>query len=65
MEKIIVIQNTSVRTDWIQRIERGKEKDIVTCTIWFSIGPTGVLVFKGADAETALQLLAEHPALNS
>jgi hypothetical protein len=63
MEKLIVVRNTSIRTDWIHKIERGKEKETATCTIWFSIGPVGVLDFKGVDAETALQLLAEHPAL--
>jgi hypothetical protein len=65
MEKLIVVRNTSVRTDWIHLIQRGEEKETVTCTIWFSIGPVGVQVFKGADAETALQLLAEHPALKN
>jgi hypothetical protein len=65
MDKIILIHNTSIRTDWIHKIERGKEKEAVTCTIWYSIGPVGVHVFKGADAETALQRLAEHPALNN
>jgi hypothetical protein len=65
MEKLVVIQNTSIRTDWIHRIQRGEEKETVTCTIWFSIGPVGVHVFKGADAETALRLLAEHPGLKN
>jgi hypothetical protein len=64
MDKLIVVRDTSIRTDWIHKIERGKERETVTCTIWFSMGPVGVLVFKGANAETALRLLADHPGLN-
>jgi hypothetical protein len=65
MEKIIVVHNASIRTDWIHLIQRGKEQNVVTCTIWFSVGPVGVRVFKGAEAETALKLLAEHPGLKN
>lgn len=61
----IVIQSQPIRTDWINKIERGKENGMVTCTIWLSIGPVGVYAFKGSDAETALQLLANHSALQA
>ncbi len=65
MENTIVVQNQQIRTDWIHRIQRGKEQGAVTCTIWFSIGCVGVSSFKGKDAETALRLLADHPALEA
>jgi hypothetical protein len=58
----IVIQSKPIRTDWIHRIGRGKENGALTCTIWLSVGPVGVYAFKGEDAQTALKLLAGHPA---
>ncbi len=65
MDKTIVVQNHSIRTDWIHQIQQGKENGALTCTIWLSVGPVGVYAFKGADAKTALQLLAGHPALKT
>ena len=65
MDYTIVVQDQSIRTDWIHRIERGKENGVTTCTIWFSVGPVGVQTFKGKHAETALRLLADHPVLNA
>ena len=59
----VFVQQQGIRTDWINRIQRGKENGVLTCTIWLSVGPIGVYAFKGKDAETALQLLATHPAL--
>ena len=61
----IVIQGKSIRTDWIHKIQRGKENGLITCTIWLSIGPVSVYKFMGKDAQTALQLLANHSALNA
>jgi hypothetical protein len=61
----IVIQGQPIRTDWINKIQRGKEQGMLTCTIWLSVGPVGVYSFKGRDAETALQLLANHSALQA
>jgi hypothetical protein len=63
MNKCIDIQGKSIRTDWIHKIERGKENGMITCTIWFAVGPVSVYAFKGKDAQTALQLLANHSAL--
>ena len=63
MQNTIVVQRQSIRTDWISQIQRGKENGTLTCTIWLAVGPVGVYAFKGRDAETALQLLANHPAL--
>jgi hypothetical protein len=65
MENTIVVQNQSIRTDWIHRIQRGKENGMLTCTIWLSVGSVGLYAFKGPDAKTALQLLAHHPALQA
>ncbi len=65
MNYSILVQDQSIRTDWIHRIERGQENGMTTCTIWFSVGPVGVQAFKGKHAETALRLLAEHPMLNA
>ncbi|OAI39244.1 hypothetical protein AYO40_01355 [Planctomycetaceae bacterium SCGC AG-212-D15] len=65
MDKLIVINGHQIRTDWIYRIEQGKEKGVRSCSIWFSIGSVGVYSFTGSDAETALNLLAEHPALKN
>jgi hypothetical protein len=59
----ICVQGQSIRADWISQIQREKEKGVLTCRIWLSVGPVGVYTFKGKDAETALQLLAGHPAL--
>ena len=61
----IFVQSQPIRTDWINRIQCGKENGKLTCTIWLSIGPVGVYAFKGKDAKTALQLLADHPALDA
>jgi hypothetical protein len=65
MENTIFVQNQPIRTDWIHRIERGQENGTLTCTIWLSVGSVGVYAFQGKDAETALQLLANHPALQA
>jgi hypothetical protein len=61
----IVVQNQPIRTDWINRIRRGNENGVLTCTIWLSVGPVGVYAFQGGDAKAALQLLADHPALHA
>jgi hypothetical protein len=61
----IIVQNQPIRTDWINQIQQSKENGMATCTIWLSVGPIGVYAFKGKDAETALQLLADHPALQA
>lgn len=61
----IVVQSQPIRTDWINKIQRGKENGIVTCTIWLSVGPVGFYAFKGSAAETALQLLENHSALQA
>jgi hypothetical protein len=61
----ISVQSKSIRTDWIHQIQRGKENGTVTCTIWLSVGPVSVYAFRGPDAETALRLLANHPALQA
>lgn len=63
MQNTIIVQNKTIRTDWIRKIEKGKENGVLTCTIWFSVGTVGVYFFKGDDAKTALQLLATHSAL--
>ena len=62
MANTIVVKSQRIRTDWINKIQKENENGTLTCTIWLSIGPVGVYSFKGRDAETALQLLAEHPA---
>jgi hypothetical protein len=59
----ISVQGQSIRTDWINKIQREKEQGVLTCTIWFSVGPVSLYTFKGKNAEIALQLLAGHPAL--
>src|SRR6516165_8844331 len=51
MNKCIDIQGKSIRTDWIHKIERGKENGMITCTIWFAVGPVSVYAFKGKDAQ--------------
>jgi hypothetical protein len=61
----IVVQSQPIRTDWISKIQRGTENGIVTCTIWLSVGPVGFYTFKGSAAETALQLLENHSALQA
>ena len=65
LDYTILVQDQLIRTDWIHRIERGKENGVTTCTIWFSIGPVGVRTFTGKNAETALRLLAAHPVLKA
>jgi len=65
MQNTVFVQNRMIRTDWIHQIEQGRENGKLTCTIWFSIGSVGFYDFKGKDAETALQLLANHPALRA
>jgi hypothetical protein len=42
MGNTIVVQNQPIRTDWINKIQRGKENGTLTCTIWLSVGPVGV-----------------------
>ncbi len=61
----ISVQGQYLRTDWIYKIQRGKENGTVTCSVWLKFGPVGVYTFKGQDAETALRLLANHPALEA
>jgi len=63
MDTFIVVQGKTIRTDWIYKIEQGIENGNRTCTIWFSVGPVGYYAFQGKDAESALRLLATHPAL--
>jgi len=63
MPQTISVQNQIIRTDWINKIEKGKENGTLTCMIWLSIGPVGVYAFKGEVAQTALDLLTGHPAL--
>ena len=58
----IVVQSQSIRTDWIDKIQRRKENGTLTCLIWLCVGPVGVYTFTGRDAQTALQLLANHAA---
>jgi hypothetical protein len=65
MGNTIFVQDRPIRTDWIHKIQRGSENGTLTCTIWLSVGPVGVYAFTGTDAETALQLLASHPALQA
>ena len=65
MQNTILIDNQPIRTDWINKIQRGIENGMVTCTIWLSVGPVGFYTFKGSAAETALQLLENHSALQA
>lgn len=65
MNPFIVIKDKSIRTDWIHKIQQTKEGGVRTCMIWFSVGPVGHYEFEGKDAETALKLLQDHPALSS
>jgi hypothetical protein len=59
----ICIEGRSIRMDWINKIQHGKENGIPTCTIWFSVGSVGLYSFEGKAAKTALKLLANHEAL--
>jgi hypothetical protein len=63
LQNTIVVRSQAIRTDWIHQIRRGEENGTLACTIWLSIGPVGFYSFKGKDAKTALQMLADHPAL--
>ena len=65
MPNTICVQSQAIRTDWINQIQRGDQGGKLTCTIWLSVGPVGVYAFEGRDAETALRLLAHHPALQA
>jgi hypothetical protein len=65
LQNTIVVKSQPIRTDWIHQIQRGQENGTLTCTIWFAIGPVGFYSFKGKDAETALKMLANHPALQA
>ena len=65
LQNTICIEGRTIRTDWINKIERGKENGTVTCTIWFSVGPVGLYAFEGPAAKTALQLLSKHAALQT
>jgi hypothetical protein len=60
---MIRIRDQQIRTDWIKRIERITENGKTVCRIWFRVGPVGVSTYTGADAEAALRLLVDHPAL--
>jgi hypothetical protein len=62
LENTISIDGRTIRTDWIYKIQRGKENGTVTCTIWLSVGPVGVYAFEGNAAKTALKLLSGHSA---
>jgi hypothetical protein len=61
----ISIEGKTIRTDWINKIQRGKEHGTVTCTLWLSVGPVGVYSFEGSAAKTALELLSNHSALQA
>jgi len=61
--RTISVESQTIRTDWISKIQQGQENGVLTCTIWLSLGPVGIYAFKGAAAETALQMLTNHPAL--
>jgi hypothetical protein len=63
MKVLIHVAGRPIRTDWINRITSGKENGVKTCSVWFSVGSVGAYHFKGKDAQTALKLLADHPAL--
>jgi hypothetical protein len=65
LQNTICVDGRTIRTDWINKIERGKENGTVTCTIWFSVGPVGLFAFEGPAAKTALQLLSNHSALQA
>jgi hypothetical protein len=65
LENTVSIQSQQIRMDWINKIQQGTENGRLTCTIWLSVGPVGVYTFKGWEAETALQLLANHPAFEA
>jgi hypothetical protein len=65
MANTILVQGKAIRTDWIHLIQRGTENGTLTCTIWLAVGPVSVYSFKGGDAETALNLLANHPLLQA
>jgi len=65
VDYLISVQNQPIRTSWIHSIERGNKNGTLTCTIWLSVGPVGIYTFQGEDAETALRLLADHPALKA
>jgi hypothetical protein len=63
MKVLVHVGGQPIRTDWIDKITSGKEHGVTTCSVWFSVGSVGAYHFRGKDAETALELLAEHPAL--
>lgn len=65
MPLLIYVRGQAIRTDWIERIVPGDDHGVRTCSVWFYMGSVGVYHFQGEDAETALQLLATHPALGS
>jgi hypothetical protein len=63
MQFLINLGGRAIRTDWIERIIPGQADGTATCAIWFCVGLVGAYRLKGKEAETALQLLAGHPAL--
>ena len=65
MTNTISVDNVTFRTDWIHQIQSGKLNGKPYCIVWFSIGSDSLHTFTGIAAETALQLLAGHPALKS
>ena len=65
MDNTVFVQDKAIRTDWIHRIQRGKDHGTLTCTVWLSVGPVGLYDFRGEDAKAALRLLANHPALEA
>ena len=65
LENSISIEGHTIRTDWITKIQRGKENGTLTCTIWLSVGPVGFYAFEGNAAKTVLHLLSNHAALQA
>jgi len=65
LENTVFIQGQQIRMDWINKIQQGTENGRLTCTIWLSVGPVSVYTFKGREAETAFQLVANHPAFEA
>jgi hypothetical protein len=65
MKILIHVCGQPIRTDWINRITSGKEHGTRTCSVWFSVGSVGAYHFRGENAKTALELLADHPAMGA
>ncbi len=65
MKVLVHVAGQPIRTDWVERITWGQENGVATCSVWFSVGSVSAYHFRGKDAETALELLAAHPALQA